>query len=377
MYKVVDLFSGIGGWTLALQEFMNCQTTMFCDIDVRSQSVLRARMKEGKLPQVPIHHDVTTLHLQPGECDILTAGFPCQGFSVIGSRQGTQNASSALVSEVFRLIEECQPSLVCLENVRNITYFDEYNDLIERIGSFGYTIHWCSLKASQLNAPHRRPRWFALCIRHDVSEFTLYAPHGITLYDWSTESMNRMCHSTEACRDRLFLLGNTLVPDCAKLSILYLLTGRKYTFRQLLSMKEFTLSTETHPQSKRMNPEAHDGTYHQGTIQYCPSPKVDLPIQRRQYTFDPQCYISDLPKKISNGDSPSVTSICHKPLLGTPRCSSYNPNNHLTKRSVCDLQTQLRFEIHTESREGIPNPTFIEWMQGYPKGWTEVVVVDQ
>jgi hypothetical protein len=75
---------------------------------------------------------------------------------------------------------------------------------------------------------------------------------------------------------------------------------------------------------------------------------------------------------MANGDSPAITKTCSKPLLGTPRCSSYNPNKYLTERSVCDLQTQLRFEIRTENREGIPNPTFIEWMQGYPSGWTAI-----
>jgi DNA (cytosine-5)-methyltransferase 1 len=156
----LDLFSGIGGIGLALDEWV--RVVAYCERDKYAQSVLLSRMAERQIASAPIWDDVTTLR---GEMlpriDIIFGGFPCQDISSAGLRAGLAGERSGLFFEIVRLAKETRAPFVFLENVPAI----RTRGLREVVGAFakmGYDSRWTCLSASSLGAPHKRERWFLL-----------------------------------------------------------------------------------------------------------------------------------------------------------------------------------------------------------------------
>ena len=90
--KVLDLFSGIGGFAYASESLVGgFKTTQFVEIDPYCQSVLRKNF-----PNVPIHNDIKTFKATKGQFDIITAGFPCQDLSLAGRMEGLEGERSGL-----------------------------------------------------------------------------------------------------------------------------------------------------------------------------------------------------------------------------------------------------------------------------------------
>lgn len=151
--RVLDLFSGIGGFALGM-EGAGFKTSMFVEIDVAAQLVLRKHW-----PEVPIHGDIRTLNIEPGQFDIITGGFPCQDISVIGTHQGLAGERSGLWSEFLRLIQQGQPKYVIIENSPNLRNRGLHT-VLQDLWESGYDAEWYCLEAAQFGAPHVRERLF-------------------------------------------------------------------------------------------------------------------------------------------------------------------------------------------------------------------------
>lgn len=156
----LDLFSGIGGISYALQDWV--RSIAYCEIEPYCQSVLLSRMQEGDLSKAPIWDDVRTLPYDelPG-IDIIYGGFPCQDISVAGAGKGLEGERSGLFFEIMRLAKEIEPTFVFLENVPAITGRGGLR-VVREITSLGYDCRWCVISASGVGALHRRERWFLL-----------------------------------------------------------------------------------------------------------------------------------------------------------------------------------------------------------------------
>ena len=108
----LDLFSGIGGFALAAK-WIGITTTQFVEVDPFCQKVL-----QKNFPGVPIHDDVTTFTAPRGVFDIATGGYPCQDNSLANPRgKGLDGDRSGLWFEMLRVIDECRPKMVVVENV--------------------------------------------------------------------------------------------------------------------------------------------------------------------------------------------------------------------------------------------------------------------
>lgn len=165
MLNGLDLFSGIGGLSLALAQWV--RPIAYCENDRFATSVLLSRMRDGSIPFAPIWNDVRTLSggMVPGRSiDIIYGGFPCQDISVAGLGAGLAGERSGLVSHVFRLADELRPSFIFLENVPAIKTRGG-----ERVGkelaARGYDCRWDIISAAEVGAPHLRKRWFLLAHR--------------------------------------------------------------------------------------------------------------------------------------------------------------------------------------------------------------------
>lgn len=157
----LDLFSGIGGITLALLPWV--KPTAYCENDRFAQAVLLSRMRDGELPTAPIWDDVTTLKAEhlPEPIDIIYGGFPCQDISVAGNGAGLEGNRSGLFFEIIRLLGELRPSFVFLENVPAITVRG-LESVCTELTKIRYDCRWTIVSAAEMGAPHLRQRWFLL-----------------------------------------------------------------------------------------------------------------------------------------------------------------------------------------------------------------------
>lgn len=167
--KVLDLFSGIGGFSLGLERTGGFETTAFCEIEPFCQQVLRKHW-----PVVPIYDDVRELSRDRldadgvGRIDVICGGFPCQDISVAGKGAGIEGERSGLWSEFARLIGDLRPRYAIVENVSALLgrgLARVLGDLAE----IGYDAEWHCIPASYVGAPHRRDRLWVLaypdCVR--------------------------------------------------------------------------------------------------------------------------------------------------------------------------------------------------------------------
>lgn len=153
MLKHLDLCSGIGGFALGLQSTNYFKTIGFVEIDKFCQKVLTKQF-----PGIPIYEDLKKFkpqehNLQP---DILTAGFPCQPFSVAGKQKGKDDNRN-LWKETFRIIQESKPTWFIGENVSGIVklYLDT---ILADLESEGYATRCFNISASSIGAKHQRQR---------------------------------------------------------------------------------------------------------------------------------------------------------------------------------------------------------------------------
>ena len=163
----LDLFSGIGGITKALEGYV--EPVAYCENDRYCQAVLLSRMASGQLQPAPIWDDVLTLRgdMLPHPIEIIYGGFPCQDISVAGRGAGLAGERSGLFFEIIRLVGEIRPRFVFLENSPAIR--TRGADIVAaKMAGLGYDCRWNMLSASDVGAHHFRRRWFLLA--HSNSE---------------------------------------------------------------------------------------------------------------------------------------------------------------------------------------------------------------
>jgi len=147
--KLLDLFSGIGGFSIAGQ-WAGFETVHFVEKDKFCQKVLKKNF-----PTIPIHTDIKTFNYFD-KVNLLTGGFPCQGFSIAGKRKGIKD-DRYLWPEMLRIIKECKPNWIIAENVSGIVAM-ELDNILDDLETEGYESESFIIPACAANAPHRRDR---------------------------------------------------------------------------------------------------------------------------------------------------------------------------------------------------------------------------
>lgn len=165
--RVLDLFSGIGGFSLGLER-AGMRTVAFCEIEPFCRAVLAQHW-----PEVPIYDDVRTLTADTLRrdgitVDVICGGFPCQDISFAGKRAGLEGARSGLWGEYRRLIGELRPRFVVVENVPGLLSLGMATVLGD-LSALGYDATWDCVPASAVGAPHRRDRvWLVAYATDDI-----------------------------------------------------------------------------------------------------------------------------------------------------------------------------------------------------------------
>lgn len=165
-FTFLDLFAGIGGFRIPLQELKG-KCVFTSEFNYQAQ-----RTYEHNFGEVPFG-DITTLDLNiVPKHDVLTAGFPCQPFSISGKMKGFEDTRGTLIYNVFQIIEKRQPKVVFLENVKHLIHHDKGNTLktiIKDLEALDYKVSWKLLNASDFGVPQNRER--VIIIGHKEIKF--------------------------------------------------------------------------------------------------------------------------------------------------------------------------------------------------------------
>jgi DNA (cytosine-5)-methyltransferase 1 len=202
----VSLCSGIGGLELGVIQAcaglgISYQCLCYVEREIFAASVLASHMASGDLDQALIWDDITTFDGKPycGLVDIVSAGLPCQPFSVAGKRKGFDDERAFNVwPHFFRIIEEVCPSMVFIENVPGLLQF--FRPIGEQLCGMGYEFEAGLFSAEEVGAPHKRERLFILA--HSQS---MHA----RVKDDSSNSFADQWHSREKLIGRGGYLANT------------------------------------------------------------------------------------------------------------------------------------------------------------------------
>jgi DNA (cytosine-5)-methyltransferase 1 len=153
--KIGSLCTGYGGLDMAVEAYFNAETIWCAEYDKYASKLIKERLN------IPNYKDIKSIdwnELEP--IDILTAGYPCQPFSVAGSRKGSDDERH-LWPYIKQAISILRPNYVILENVRGHLSLG-FKEVLADLTQIGYDARWQVVRASDVGAPHQRARLFVV-----------------------------------------------------------------------------------------------------------------------------------------------------------------------------------------------------------------------
>ena len=236
--RELNLFTGAGGGVLGTK-LLGWQAVGYVEQDRYCQQVLRQRIDDGIFDNAPIFSDIDTFISEgfaqqyKGMVDVISAGFPCQGYSVAGKHKGEDDDRNKW-PETRQCIRIIMPEFVFLENVPNLLVFEYYGQILRELAEIGYDVRWRVLSGAEVGAPHLRDRWWAVAYTprkrmegHRPDEFKKSQTHadekislccssGKRTEIWETEPrVGRMADGVAHRSHRLKAAGNGQIPQVA------------------------------------------------------------------------------------------------------------------------------------------------------------------
>ena len=168
-FTFIDLFAGIGGFRIPLQDIKG-KCVFTSEFNFHAQ-----RTYEINFGEIPFG-DITKLDLNiVPKHDVLTAGFPCQPFSISGKMKGFEDTRGTLIYYVFQIIEMRKPKVVFLENVKHLVHHDNgktLSTIIKDLELLGYKVSWKVLNASDFGVAQNRERLVIIGHQEKLFDFT-------------------------------------------------------------------------------------------------------------------------------------------------------------------------------------------------------------
>jgi DNA (cytosine-5)-methyltransferase 1 len=385
-FNVVDLFTGIGGFSRALNDMFT--PMLYCDNDPYVQQTLQRLMSDKNIPVAPIVNNVCNVDHIVRICSghnvhLLTCGFPCTGFSNTGKRAGLNNPQSKMFHASIAVIEALQPNMVLFENVQSILSRDHASDLdsiVSCMHRMGYDMRWTVVSAADVGYPHRRKRWFALCLKTlDTEPPILTLNADVQTFKIAEPPLNAVQRAGHSQKFRM--LGNSIVPLAARLAFCRLYTGYKiytlYDLRQACVLVPCTGYDEDMctniVTSNVCAPVGGPKVYiRMLDVQQCPP--IIVRMHEHQYKDSHKLSAA---YKVRIQKSPRLTRGT-RDVWPTPRSACAHASHILTARGLGDLPTCARFAVSIDDR-CVPKTNcteqisiqWVEWLMGYPTHWTK------
>ena len=233
--RVIDTFSGIGGFTLAGEQLGGFETVYFVEREPFCQKILRKHW-----PHIPIHNDIRTFKPEMGSADVICGGFPCQDISLAGKQAGIKEGTrSGLFYELMRVIRLVRPRYVVLENVSAIVS-NGLDTVLGELAEAGFDAEWSCIPASAVGACHQRDRWWCVAYSNNTRSQGLRGK--LEFQQSSRQVQVAWCHQSRMPEsnwrrfvskpvlrrgddgisgrmDRLKSLGNAVVPQVAQIPL--------------------------------------------------------------------------------------------------------------------------------------------------------------
>jgi len=211
--KFIDLFAGIGGIRIAFDR-NNCNCVFTSEWDIDCQKTYKANFGGD------VNGDITKIDEKNiPDHDILTGGFPCQAFSIIGDGKGFSDTRGTLFFEIVRILEEKQPYAFLLENVKQLVSHnggETFNVIISALKELGYFVHYKVLNALHFGVPQKRERIIIVGFKNNHPfHFPTKGKRALTLKDVleSDEKVDPKHFVSERAQKR-FLSRVKHVPEC-------------------------------------------------------------------------------------------------------------------------------------------------------------------
>ena len=206
--KFLDMFAGIGGFRFAMEQAGH-ECVGFCEIDKFARASYKAiHDTKGEIEL----HDVTQVTEEEirniGTVDVICGGFPCQAFSIAGTRRGFEDTRGTLFFEVARFASILKPKYLFLENVKGLLNHDNGNTfevIISTLDELGYDVEWQVLNSKDFGVPQNRERVFIIASLRGERTRRVF-PIGREGAKFSTEST-------------INIIGNTKSPDSTGVGI--------------------------------------------------------------------------------------------------------------------------------------------------------------
>ena len=164
--NILSLCAGVGGLDLGIRVAQpNARAVCFVEIEAFACEILATRMEDKTMDEAPVWADLRSFNGKPwrGIVDCITAGYPCQPFSVAGKQKGKDDPRH-LWPDVYRIVREVRPRLCFFENVPGHLRlgFEQVHDDLQRLG---YRVKAGLFSAEEVGASHKRERLFILAYR--------------------------------------------------------------------------------------------------------------------------------------------------------------------------------------------------------------------
>lgn len=338
--RALDLFSGIGGITYGLRGIVT--PIVYVEKDPNAREFL-----QKKHPDIPVFEDVCAFDATgwKGQVDIITAGWPCTGFSVAGKGAGFAHEASGLFTEIIRIVKECEPGYLFLENSCIVGQVKNVNVIVDSFNDLGYDCRWITCRATNVGALHERHRWFCFVTKRGGDKADLPEIPNHEKFDWSSGEPNRQIE-TNTPENKLISawLGNAVVPDQVR-----------FAFTTLKDL-DITQDTRTYVYSEKTNIGfSIDGKTFGKRVKFDAIPPINIELTQ------------EMPPEVHKATTPHCPKIIKK-YWATPVFSlKLLGVNCLTYRNSQALGTQLRYSSGGTNK--YVNSEWLRWLMGYPDGY--------
>lgn len=205
--RIGSLFSGVGGLDLAVEAVFGGRTVWHCEQDQAASKVLAYRW-----PGVPNLGDITAVDWSQVEpADVLCGGYPCQPFSAAGRRKGTSDDRHLwpYFAEAIRCL---RPRFVVLENVAGHRSMG-FDSVLGDLASMRFDAQWCSVRASDVGAPHRRERLFVLAADTEGARRGIWDTTHVRTPDREVDASGHDSHTSSTLPGEVRLLPTPRTTD--------------------------------------------------------------------------------------------------------------------------------------------------------------------
>jgi site-specific DNA-cytosine methylase len=331
--RILDLFSGIGGFSYALHPI--AKTVAYCEIAPEARAVLKQNMKRNLLQKAPIYDDVCDIgksvdirHLKP---NMITAGFPCTDISSANpAGQGLKGEHSGLFKQIVRIIDAyLDIHTVLLENSPRIKG-KGLSYVCQVMRKRGFQVRYTFMEVINVGGYHRRKRWYCLCVKPQSSDLPAIPSKLLTNSAWlHPYDKHVITHFRDRVeRDRLrsqcALLGNAIVPFCLR-----------YAWNCLITQ---TSEYAFHP------------------------PLKQTALQRLEFKDGTHTVAKDFWATPTHSVWHNYSSITDRGIKVLSNQTFYFTKSHLLHKGKSNSYTKFT-----------ASPAFVEYLMGYPDGWTKLL----